>query len=128
MVLSLWEGFVSKLNSALLAILTVHLSGLSVSAPASAALIDLGNVTRDTAAQLDWLDLTGTTGLWYNDLVNGVENSWYQLGWRHATTSEVCELVAAHAAPPLVECPAGVEVHPGDVVTSLRALIGFTRI
>lgn len=98
------------------------------SVPAHAALIDLGSITRDTATQLDWLDLTETMGLSFNDVVNGVGNSWYELGWRHATTTEVCELVAAHAAPPLVECPAGVEVHPGDVVTSLQAVLGITQI
>jgi len=34
---------------------------LAISVSANAAIIDLGNITQDTATGLNWLDLTGWT-------------------------------------------------------------------
>ena len=71
--------------------------GLSVST-ASAALVGVdlltsGDqlITRDTVNGFDWLDVTETLNLSYDDVINGVGNTWVSGGWRHATTSEVSD-------------------------------------
>lgn len=104
--------------------------GMSAAAPhaARAELIDLGSVTRDTTAELDWLDLTETVGLSYDDVVNGVGNSWYAEGWRYATVGEVCDLVSNYVAPFEGGCPGAAETAFGDLLTPFQALFGVTRI
>lgn len=56
-----------------------------------------GLVTRDTQSGLEWLDTTLTFGFTYDDILNGVGNSWYAEGWRFATTSEVSAMVYDYA-------------------------------
>jgi hypothetical protein len=55
---------------------------------ASAALIDLGSVTRDPETNLDWLDVDVTAGLSYDQVVASALI--LDDGWRHATESELC--------------------------------------
>ncbi len=71
-------------------------------------LIDPGDglLTRDTDAGLDWLDVSSTSGLSFNDIVADV-GGWASLGFRHATGTELCALVATHAATPASGCPTG---------------------
>jgi len=42
--------------------------GLMAFGVANAAIIDLGNVTRDTGTGLDWLDLTETRGMRWEEV------------------------------------------------------------
>lgn len=63
---------------------------------ASASLLELdlltagdGLVTRDTETGLDWLDLTATLNLSYNDIEADL-GGWISLGFRHATGLEAC--------------------------------------
>ena len=42
--------------------------------PANATLLDFGDFTTDTETGLDWLDLSETVGLSYNDVLGGAAN------------------------------------------------------
>jgi len=88
------------------ALLIGMLSCLLASVASADALLDLGTVTRDPATGLDWLDLTESLGLSYDDVVNGVGNDLAAQGWRHATAAEVCALFATYALAPE---PCGVD-------------------
>jgi hypothetical protein len=66
--------------------LSILLGMLIFSSSANAVLIDYGNLTRDSESGLDWLDLTVTAGLSYeNALANNA-------GWRYASNDEVTNL------------------------------------
>lgn len=89
---------------------TVGLLG-STAAEAELTQLDLsapgdGLITRDSATGLDWLDVSATTGVSFNDVVAG-SGGWASLGFRHATASEACALFAAYAAVPAQGCPTG---------------------
>lgn len=60
--------------------------GLILTASAQPAVIDLGSFTRDSAQSLDFLDVTATAGLSYNQAL-------LVTGYRHATGSEVTNLL-----------------------------------
>src|SRR5215831_1623366 len=68
------------------------------STPGRAALTSMdllapgdGLITRDTATSLDWLDLTPTVGLSFNQVAGGV-GGWTGLGFQYATTTQVMGL------------------------------------
>jgi Thrombospondin type 3 repeat len=65
-----------------------------------------GLVTRDSDRGLDWLDVTATGGVSFNDIVADV-GGWASRGFRHATGTELCRLLSIHAAAPLPDCPHG---------------------
>lgn len=58
---------------------------LAMAAPAQAALIQNGMITTDTESGLEWLNLTETQGLSYNQAAAAFAPA----GWRFATTLEV---------------------------------------
>jgi hypothetical protein len=62
-----------------------------------------GLITHDSETGLDWLDLTETTSLSWDELYAGA-GGWVSNGWRHATTAEVCELLQ-HAGFFPATCP-----------------------
>ena len=91
-----------------------------------------GLITRDVDTGLDWLDVSATSGLAYANITAG-GGGWSALGFRHATASEVCALLAAHAVVPASGCPTGnvavtdrfnSELH--DRVESFVSLLGAT--
>lgn len=49
-------------------------------------------LTYNTTTGLYWLDLTSTANLSYNDVINGVGNTWIAEGWRIAIEDEVNDL------------------------------------
>lgn len=65
-----------------------------------------GLITHDSDTGLDWLDVSATQGLSYENVVDG-EGGWAALGFRHATATEVCALLSAHAVAPASGCPTG---------------------
>ena len=65
------------------------LVGLTLSLSANAAIVDMGNITRDTATGLDWLDLTETNGRSYNDISSKLGAGQEFDGWRYASVTEV---------------------------------------
>lgn len=56
---------------------------------ANAAILDLGNITRDTSTGLEWLDLTETVGRSHIDISQNLLPGEEFAGWRYATESEV---------------------------------------
>lgn len=74
---------------------SLWLAGLSMAASvsASAAIIDLGNITRDTDTGLDWLDVTVTRGMAYNQVFPQTQSGVFE-GWRYATLAELDQLIS----------------------------------
>lgn len=83
------------------------------SAKASSILIDQGNVTYDPATHMQWLDITATAGLSYNDVLtnNGVD--FIKNGWRFATDFDVDSLYR-HGGLPLASYPNGTFFFTAD--------------
>ncbi len=105
------------------------MSILAFASPATSELIEAdlaapgdALITRDTETGLDWLDLTETTGLSYDDVGAGSGNTWAANGWRHATTPEVCDLLLKLGLGP-TPCPGSVSVE-GDFVSNHLTLLG----
>lgn len=69
------------------------LSGVLALAPSftSAALVDHGAVTTDTITGLDWLDLTATVSMSFDDVVALSLPGGLLSGWRHASRAEVVQ-------------------------------------
>lgn len=88
-----------------------------------------GLVTRDTSTGLDWLNLSLTTNLSYDDVMAGVGNSWLAQGWRYATTGEVCGLATEQLGAP-TPCPQtsiDAENAPTPAVEDLISRLGTTE-
>lgn len=100
------------------------LAAFLLSVPSQAALIDLGNVTRDTNSGLDWLDATATAGMSYNDVSLQLGPGGDFEGYRYATLPELESfLVAAGGTAPFL----GSDQLPLDGwVTVLLNLWGIT--
>ena len=62
--------------------------------PSRAALIDQGVTTLDDATNLEWLDLTETTGQSYNSVAAGFGGFTTVQGFGYATVSDVLTLFA----------------------------------
>ena len=69
------------------AVLLLFLSG-----GAQAAVVGSTNGVIDSGTNLEWLNLTFTQGLSYNDVVNNNGVSFYADGWTHATQAQVQQL------------------------------------
>jgi hypothetical protein len=88
-----------------------------------------GLVTRGSTG-LDWLDVTATLGLSWDDLAAG-GGGWFALGWRHALGPEVCELFSLELPQVLPVCPPRPwALSEGEplVWTSLHDLLGATAV
>ncbi len=68
---------------------------LIVSTDVSALLIDNGSYTTDTERGLDWLDLTETIGMSYNDVSSQFGFGGLFEGWQYATRNEISTLINA---------------------------------
>lgn len=78
----------------------------SLAGEAASILIDQGNITYDPDTKLQWLDITETAGLSYNDLRTNDGVDFIKNGWRFATDFEVDQLYR-HAGLPLASYPTG---------------------
>ncbi len=56
---------------------------------ANASIIDQGIYTSDTTTGYDWLDITATSGLAYNDVLKGMGSGGAFEGWRFAFDPEI---------------------------------------
>ncbi len=65
---------------------------LVVSSGVNAAIMDLGNITRDTTSGRDWLDLTETTNTSFNQMLLEIGVGGQFAGWTIASYSDVEEL------------------------------------
>ena len=119
------------MRAALLALIAVAILGAH-RAQAELLEVDLNTpgdalVTRDTDTGLDWLDLTESTNLSF-DQVEADVGGFISDGWRHATGAEVCTLFASVGAEPS-PCPGGfVGGLPCCALFGLVDLIGFIWI
>ena len=112
-------------------LMAVLAAGIVVAPAAQAELleVDLNTpgdalVTRDTDTSLDWLDLTESTDLSF-DQVEADVGGFIADGWRHAAGPEVCDLYQKMGAV-LVPCPDGsLLIPPGDPTIPF-ALLGVT--
>jgi len=66
---------------------------LLFSSQAFGAIIDLGDYTRDTATGLDWLDLTKTRGLSFDEVSTELDFGGKYYGHRYANTAEFDQLI-----------------------------------
>ncbi len=85
-------------------------------------------VTRDTDTGLDWLDLTESTNLSF-DQVEADMGGFISDGWRHATGAEVCALFASVTAEPS-PCPGNFVVAFGAATPFFllgRTFTGFNE-
>ena len=97
-------------------LVSLVLAAVLVAQTSHATLVELdldapgdGLITFDDTTGLLWLDVGHTGNLSYNDVVNGVGNTWYADGWRHANLSEMCTFLATYIVGGL--CPnAGIPV------------------
>lgn len=101
--------------------LGIACSSLLLALPASADLVDLGTVTRDTDNGFDWLDVSETSGLSVNDILGGA-GGLVGDGWRFATATELCQLLLTHALAPS-PCPGDVTAQT-DQNATLVPLLG----
>ncbi len=120
-----------QMRAAALALVAVALFGAK---PAQAVLVEVdlntpgdGLVTRDTDTSLDWLDLTESTNLSF-DQVEADVGGFISDGWRHATGAEVCALFAAADGEPS-PCPGGITNPAGGFLLWLEFvnLLGPTQ-
>ena len=88
---------------------------------ANAALLDLGGFTADTNSGLDWLDLTATQSLSYNELVVATGPGGAFEEYRLATVAEVDTLFIAAGLP-----ASGNETTDFAAVNALIGLVGST--
>ncbi len=72
---------------------------ISAASATHAAIVDLGNITRDTASGLDWLDVTQTQGLSYNQVLAQMGAGGAFAGWRYATVGEFDQLITNFGYP-----------------------------
>ncbi len=91
----------------LMLVLTLAVMFLPRSAAADLIPVDLfapndAKISRDTNTSLDWLDWPETSGLSVTQILGG-SGGWLPLGFRYATTSEVCALVTTYGFP--MGCP-----------------------
>ena len=96
---------------------------------ANSAIVDLGNITRDTGTGLDWLDVTETSGLSVNEVLAELGTGGLYEGWRYATATEVDQLITNFGFIPFTPCSQGytncVTNQPGDdpiIETMIRTL------
>ena len=81
------------------------------------------NVTRDLATGLEWLDLTTSLGLSYDDVQLQFGPGGGFEGWRHATTAEVTTLFLSSAGLTLGTQPGVID----PLVTGFAGLFGVTQ-
>lgn len=95
-------------------------------APASAALIDLGSTTLDTATGLYWLDLTITQGLSIQVVSTNLQPGGLFAGYRFATSSELLTLFAHAGFGPGQFSNTTSTAPPYSSVSALLNLVGVT--
>jgi len=73
-----------------------------------ASIVDLGIITRDTGTGLDWLDVTETRGISYNQVIAQMGAGAAYEGWRYATASELDLLITNFGYTRRSSCNYGV--------------------
>jgi len=79
--------------------------GALVAATDSSSPGGVNNVTSDTATGLDWLDLTASSGISFDNILLQFGTGGTYEGWRHATQAEVNDLIVNSVGLPLANQP-----------------------
>lgn len=112
--------FSKKLKAA--AVTVIMTGGLG--APASAGVIDQGDITLDQSTGYQWLDLSFTDGQTYNYAL-GIADTQFGGGWVVATAAEV--LAFWTSASGITSWPATTWTNGLDTATAtIGALVGYT--
>ena len=72
---------------------SVTTTALFLSSNVSASIVELGNINHDTETGLEWLDVTETRGMSYNDVLGQMQSGGTLEGFRYATSSELDVLI-----------------------------------
>ena len=93
----------------LLGRLAVMGAALLSSFSANAAILDLGTITRDTDSGLDWLDVTETRDISWNEMSIELGVGGDYEGWRYATSSDLDTLIGNFGYIPVTQnCNSGL--------------------
>lgn len=84
-------------------------------------------ITLDTNTGLRWLETTLTLGQSYDDVAAGA-GGWVADGWRHATTTEVCDLFQTYGGIPFPSCPGSVSQGGLLIPTALMGYLGYVVV
>jgi hypothetical protein len=93
--------FHHPISKAFALLLSLFLS--SISPFASSEIVDQGSYVTDTDTGLDWLKVTATTGLSYDDVSSSMDEGEQFYGWRYATGSNFNTLLNNVGGTP--DCP-----------------------
>ena len=96
-----------------------------VSFNVNAALIDNGTYTSDDVSGLDWLDVTETAGLSYNDVQTQLAIRGLYEGWMYATAIQFNELISNYVGY-AVNGGEKPNYFVGDRIDGLVVLLGST--
>jgi len=77
----------------------VPAGGFVTPAVASSVLVDDGAYTYDPSTHLDWLDVTATTNLSYDDVIHNTGTSFVAEGWRYATAGALLKFYTDAGLP-----------------------------
>jgi hypothetical protein len=89
-----------KMRKGLLLVFVMCLSISLTLYPAHANLVDMGNYSSDAVTGLDWLELTETVGLSWNDVSIRLGTGGTLQGWRYATGVEFDVMVTGMGGTP----------------------------
>ena len=101
-------------------------SVLGLSINANALLIDNGTFTTDDSTELDWLDLTETAGMSYDDVSSQLGSGGLFYGWRYATQYEVSTLFDSVGGNGIYSV-SGNSHQENNIITQLLELWGSTN-
>ncbi len=106
---------------------------VSFPAPANATIIDAIGFTTDTETGYDWLDLSFTNHVSYNDVTNNVAThatyaptGWLNAGWRVATGEQVFDFWTHATGMTSVTWGDGWEEEIDTATEKVGAYVGFT--
>lgn len=94
----------------------------SFSLSVNAALIDLGSSTLDDVSGVEWLDMSFTLGMSYNEMISEISMGGALQGWGFATEQQITELYNNVLA-----------LYPGDYdffrpVSQIQQALGVTEV
>ncbi len=85
-----------------------------------------GLVTLDTVTNLEWLDLSATSNLYYPYVKLYDQGGWQAAGWKIATKNEVQDFLYGNTG--LQEGVWGSGVHQSSLLKNLMELIGIMHV
>lgn len=102
---------------------------------ANAAIVDFGGYTRDTISGLDWLDVSTTQNLSFDQVIQEMGSGGAYEGWRYATRVELFDLLANSGLTILDPTSAYSDINPftlpidpaeQSIITPLINMLGVT--